>query len=156
MVDATGKKEDQKPAVFNVVGQFAKDISLECPLPPFAKEAEKLSMQMDVGIAVRGLEGAESHHEVTLRLRGEAKNDADVTCYLAEVEYAGVFVVENIAEDQTTALLSIDGAALIFPFARQVLMDIIGQAGYRAPMIAPVNFHTMFMQAQQEKAAQSA
>lgn len=156
MTDATVKKEDQKPATFSIVGQFAKDISLECPLPPFAKEAEKVSMQMDVGIALRELEGAENHHEVVLRLRGESKTESGTTCYLAEVEYAGVFLVENIPAEQLPAVLSIDGAALIFPFARQVLMQIIGDTGYRPPMVSPVNFHAMYMQAQQAKSEKAA
>ena len=107
MTDATEKKEEQQEqAVFNIVGQFAKDISLECPLPPFAKEAEKVNMQMEVGIGIRALEGEEGHHEVSIKLRGEAKNDKDATCYLAEVEYAGVFVVKNIDENQVSPLLS--------------------------------------------------
>lgn len=154
MTDATEKKAEQ--AMFNIAGQFAKDISLECAVPPFAKEAEGLNMQMDVGIGVRALDGEEGAHEVVLRLRGEAKNKEEVTCYLAEVEYAGVFQVKNISDDQITPLLSIDGAALLFPFARQVLMNAIGDAGYRAPMIAPVNFHAMFVQAQQSQDQKSA
>ncbi len=154
MTEATEKNAGQ--AMFNIAGQFAKDISLECPVPPFAKDAEGISMQMDVGIGVRALDAEEGAHEVVLRLRGEAKNKQDVTCYLAEVEYAGVFQVKNIAEDQLTPLLSIDGAALMFPFARQVLMNAISDAGYRAPMIAPVNFHAMYVQAQQSKEQKSA
>ena len=109
-------------------------------------------MQMDVGIGVRALEGNQGHHEVSLKLRAESKNEAGATCYLAEVEYAGVFVLQNFPEDQVTPLLSIDGAALIFPFARQILTQLIADAGYRAPAISPVNFHAMFMQAQKKPA----
>lgn len=151
MTDATEKKEEQPQAMFNIMGQFAKDISLECAVPPFAKDAEGLNMQMDVGIAVRSIDEKEGAHEVVLRLRGEAKNKDEKTCYLAEVEYAGVFQVKNVSDDKLTPLLSIDGAALLFPFARQVLMSSIQDSGYRPPMIAPVNFHAMFMQAQQKE-----
>ncbi|PPR19524.1 MAG: Protein-export protein SecB [Proteobacteria bacterium] len=154
MTDATQKKEEH--AMFNIVGQFAKDISLECAVPPFAKESEGLNMQMDVGIGVRPLDKEEGAHEVVLKLRGEAKNKEEVSCYLAEVEYAGVFQVKNVTDEQLTPLLSIDGAALLFRFARQVLMNLISDAGYRAPMIAPVNFHAMYVQAQQSKEAKTA
>ncbi|MFT7432806.1 MAG: preprotein translocase subunit SecB [Alphaproteobacteria bacterium] len=156
MTDATTKTEVTKSATFNVVGQFAKDISLECPLPPFAKEAENLKMQMDVGIGVRSLDGNEGHHEVSLKLRAESKNEAEETCYLAEVEYAGVFLLKNFPEEQITPLLSIDGAALIFPFARQILTQLICDAGYRSPVIAPVNFHAMYSQAQQQQKSEKA
>lgn len=155
MTDATTKAEESTAAMFNLVGQFAKDISLECPLPYFAKETENLKMQMDVGIGMRVLDASAGQHEVNLKLRAEAKNEAEATCYLAEVEYAGVFVVKNIPEDQLTPLLSIDGASLLFPFARQIITQLISDAGYRAPVVAPVNFHAMYSQAQQQQPAKA-
>lgn len=140
---------ETKTAVFNIIGQYAKDISFECPVPAFAKEAADLKISMDVQLGSRPL--ADKAHETVLRLKVEAKNKEEVTCFLTEVEYAGVYHVEGVEGDHLTALLQIDGAAIIYPFARQLVMGLIADAGYRAPQLAPMNFHAMHMEAQKRQ-----
>lgn len=145
-------KQENKPApVFHIVGQYAKDVSLECPKPAFLIEkTDELSVAMDVGLTAKPL-GHNDLHEVVLRFRGEGKNKEGQSHYLVEVDYAAVFQIQNIPAEQISPLLSIDGAALIFPFARQLFMDCVQQAGYRTPIVEPINFHALYVQAQKEQ-----
>jgi len=148
-------KTEQQEAVFRVVGQYAKDVSLECPMPVFAEGAEQVNVAMDVAVSAKSLEN-DNQHEVLLKLSGEAKDMDGNVRYLAEVEYAGVFQVEGIPDEHLPAVLSIDGAALLFPFVRQVFMDLVATSGYRPGMLDPINFQALFLQAQKQTAEKSA
>jgi len=74
---------------------------------------------------------------------------------MLEVAYAGVFLLKDIPDQQKGQLLGIEAPALLFPFARQILMGTIASSGFRAPSIEPINFHALYMQQQQQMAAQA-
>ena len=146
------EQPETKSAVFNIMGQYAKDISFECPIPAFAKEAADLKLSMDVQIGTRPL--AENVHETVLRLKVEAKNKEEATCYLAEVDYVGAFQIEGLDEEQLKGVLHVDGATIVYPFARQLVMSLVTDAGYRAPQLAPMNFSALYAQMQESAAQQ--
>lgn len=153
---STQPEGEAAQATFAIVGQFAKDVSLECPKPAFAMGGEKINVTMDVAVGVRELEKAADTHETSLKLAAEAKDEAGEVRYLAEIEYAGVFKVQGVPKEHLAPLLSIDGAALLFPFARQILMDMIIASGYRPGMVEPINFQALYRQSQMQKEGKSA
>ena len=138
---------------FTVVGQFARDVSFECPLPPFAKESENLNVQMDVGVGTRKIEGDDDIYETMVRLKVSAQNAQKKTCFLTEVEYAGVYKLEGFDAEQTDMVLHVDGAAIVYPFARQLAITLITDAGYKAPPVGAVNFHGLYVQSKEQKRA---
>jgi preprotein translocase subunit SecB len=154
------KKEEvavEKNPVFKITGQYAKDVSFECPEAPFNKEAGKQDLSLEVGLEVKGL--SETDHEVVVKLKsiataGEGKKKD--TLFVAEVSYAGIFHVENIPQEKIGAVMAIDGATLLFPFARSILMQSITNGGFRPAMIEPINFHALYMQAQADNSGQKA
>lgn len=147
------KTTEQPNMSFNLVGHYARDISMECPRPAFESQTDKVAVSMDIGVAVKGL--SETRNETAVKVRCEAKTESGDTCYLAEVEYAGVFEHQGFNGEQLMSIMSIDGAALIYPFARRVMMDLVSDSGYRAPMMDLVNFHALFVQAQQQQQAEA-
>lgn len=149
---AESKQADTTPQ-FRVVSQYIQDLSFECPLAPAFVQSTKQDLGLQVMVQARDL--GEDHHEVVIKLRGESKGDKEATIFMAEVAYAGVFMIKNIPDQQRNMLLGVDGPSLLFPFARQVLMGIISSAGFRTPVVEPINFHGLYMQ-QQQAAAQQA
>lgn len=150
--DKTTKTEENP--IFRIVGQFAKDVSFECPEAPFKKESSKQDLSLEVGLEIKGV--SETEHEVTVKLKSVATNDKKETLFVAEVAYSGIFHVENIPQDKMAPLMAIDGASMLFPFARSILMRSISDGGFRPAMIEPINFHALFMQSQQENSGQKA
>lgn len=146
---AENAESNGKEAVFKILGQYTKDISFECPEAPFMKEATKQDLSLEVGLEIKGL--SETDHEVALKLKSVATNDKKETLFVAEVEYAGIFHAENIPQDKLAPIMAIDGAALLFPFARSILMQSITNGGFRPAMIEPINFHALYMQSQQQQ-----
>jgi preprotein translocase subunit SecB len=136
--------------IFKIVGQYAKDVSFECPAAPFRKEAAKQDLSLEVGLEIKGL--SETEHEVVVKLKSVAtsgEGDKKDTLFVAEVAYAGVFHLENIPQEKMAPIMAIDGASLLFPFARSILMQAITNGGFRPAMIEPINFHALYMQSQQ-------
>lgn len=139
---------------FRLLGQFIRDMSFECPAAPALLDPnEKNNLEFNFGVASRRLN--ETQYEVTLNLRGENLTEKKQPIYMIELQYAGVFELKGIAAEQMHMLLGIEAPALLYPFARQKFMATIMDSGFRAPMLEPLNFHALFMQAQQQQAQQT-
>ena len=54
-----------------------------------------------------------------------------------ELNYAGVFRVENVPAEQVQPLVMIEGPRLLFPFARQIIADAVRSGGYPAALCRP-------------------
>ena len=142
-------EQQPKSMSFNLVAHYARDISLECLKPSMEIKSENVSVNMDIAVGSKKL--SDEMAEVSLKLRAEAKDADGSTCYLAETEYTARWSWSGFNDQQLIQVLSIDGAAMIYPFARQVIMNLIQNAGYRSPMLDVVNFHALFIQAQQKQ-----
>ena len=82
----------QAPQV-NVVGQYIKDLSFECPDATrfFRGPGKNPNLQINFNVQVRNLQ--QDAYEVALSLEGEAKSDEGVL-YNIELIYAGAFVLK--------------------------------------------------------------
>lgn len=93
-------------------------------------------------------------YEVVIRLGITAKNNQR-TAYIVDVQQAGVFRVNNIpTQEQKTNLLNVYCPNLIYPYARKVVADLTGSAGFQVLSLVPVNFEMIYLQrlAKEEKA----
>tara|TARA_Y100001960_G_C14766091_1_gene877059 strand:+ start:1433 stop:1921 length:489 start_codon:yes stop_codon:yes gene_type:complete len=133
---------------FAVITQFLKDLSFECPRGSVGVDEKAMSMNVNVGISTSVV--AEDVYEVVLKIAGDAKVNEE-TVFIADVSYAGHFIMRNIPEEQKDMLISIEAPNLLFPFARRILMSAIVDAGFRSPQIEPINFAHLYMQAKQQK-----
>lgn len=132
---------------FAVVTQFLKDLSFECPNGSVGIDEKLMEMEVAVGLSTKQIN--EDLFEVSLKLDAETKIE-DKTIFLANVNYAGHFIMKNIPAEQEEMLIGIEAPNLLFPFARRVLMNAIIDAGFRSPQIEPINFAHLFMQAKQQ------
>ncbi|HEX9835301.1 MAG TPA: protein-export chaperone SecB [Alphaproteobacteria bacterium] len=130
-----------------IQAQYLKDLSFENPQAPshYSKMQEAAGSGPNVSIEVstnaRGLGG--DNYEVALTMRGEAKIEAQ-TLFLVEVSYAGIFTVQGVAEPDRMALLLIEGARHLFPFARNIVADATRDGGFPPLMIHPIDFAELY------------
>ena len=141
---------------FASLAQYIKDLSVENPNAPASlRSGGQPKIDINVGVNPKKLE-AEGEHEVVLKLEAKA-GKGDETLFAVELDYAGLFKVENMTNEQTMAALMIEAPRLLFPFAREVLANAVRQAGFPPLMIDPVDFLQLFRQrAAQAQAAQMA
>jgi len=130
---------------FAVLAQYIKDFSFENPNGPRVLAPPQQSPAVTLQVNVGARQMAANDYEVSLRLEGGAGEGA-ATLFKFELDYAGVFRVENIPGEQVQPLVMIEGPRLLFPFARQIVADAVRGGGYPPLYVEPIDFHRLYMQ----------
>jgi preprotein translocase subunit SecB len=77
------------------------------------------------------------------------------TLFLIDLDYAGIFELDNIPEEHMENVLLVDCAFLLFPFARQVVADITRDGGFPPLMLEPIDFRALHLQKKEQEQSQS-
>ncbi len=146
MVDQNSNSATEPSAAprFSVLAQYIKDLSFENPNAPRAlapQQGPNIGLQVNVNARQIG----PNDYEVSLMLEGGAGEGA-AALFKFELNYAGVFRVENIPAEQIQPLVMIEGPRLLFPFARQIVADAVRGGGYPALYVDPIDFQALYMQ----------
>jgi len=149
----SAQAQQSPQGVFRLKGQYISDLSFECPQPPATLGQYKNNLQLDVGVQTRTVDAAAGDIEVTLNMRGHNQTDEGKTIYLLELKFSGLFTLKGLTAEQHEALLGVDAPALVYPYARQVFMSTILSSGFQPPLLEPINFAALYMQARQQQAA---
>ena len=135
--------EDTSPAI-GLISQYVKDLSFENPSAPAAfqwQSAPQLDVQFN--IAAEGV--GEGLFEVTLKIDVTSKAD-EGTAFVIELQYAGLFGVRNVPDDQLQPFFLAEAPRILFPFARRVVADAVRDGGFPPLLLEPIDFHGLFMQ----------
>lgn len=120
---------------------YAKDISFEVPSAKvFTKEWQP---ELNINLSSSAEQIDATHYEVVLKVSVEAKN-AGETAFIAEVQQAGIFLMQNIEAEQLPQLLGAYSPSILFPFAREAISDIVTKGSFPQLLLAPINFDAAF------------
>jgi preprotein translocase subunit SecB len=140
----SGQAQQTAPR-FTVLAQYTKDLSFENPNAPRTLGPQQNAPNLSLQINVNARQLAPTDYEVSLMLEGGAGQGAD-TLFKFELNYAGVFRLENIPAEQVQPVVMIEGPRLLFPFARQIIADAVRGGSYPPLFIDPVDFHALYIQ----------
>ena len=123
--------------------QFIKDLSFENPVGSNATSmiTQTPEVNVEVSTNARPLEGGK--YEVSIIIRGEAKT-SESTVFIVELTYAGVLTISNAPQDAIGPILLIEGARLLFPFARNIVADVTRDGGFPPLLINPIDFAQLY------------
>jgi len=123
---------------------YTKDLSFESPNAPtiFLNEWKP---EIDVNIRTEINDLGEDNYEVVLAVTVEAKHD-ERTAFVAEVHQGGIFLVKGFNEEEKTPLLSIGAPNSLFPYAREVISDLVTRGSFPQFVLQPANFEAMYAQ----------
>lgn len=147
---SSAASETEGRPVFKPLGQYVKDMSFECPKPPMLLPQEDRQMDLKVGVNAATLNADKGLYEVVVALRAQGVDGAGGALFLSELAYAGVFEAQGLSQGQLDALLHVDGASLVFPFARQKFIEMLSESGFKAPVLEPINFAAIYQNAQKK------
>lgn len=82
-------------------------------------------------------------YEVVLKLKIESKL-TDAPVFILEVDYAGLFMIQNVPAEQLHPLLMIECPRLIFPFLRRIVSDVTRDGGYPPLNLDQVDFLALY------------
>ena len=140
---------------FAIEKLYVKDMSLEVPNAPeifLESESPEIGLQLQTAVTALG----EDAFEVTLTTTVTAKLGEEKTVFLVEVAQAGIFRVRTVPEDNLPPLLSIACPNILFPYAREVVSDVVSRAGFAPVVLQPVNFEALYAARLEQAAAEAA
>jgi preprotein translocase subunit SecB len=98
----------------NALGQYLKDLSFENPNAPRSLGPQEKAPNIGIQVNVNAKQLAPTDFEVSISLDAKAGEGADLLFKL-DLEYAGVFRLTNIPEDQMHPIVMIECPRLLFP-----------------------------------------
>lgn len=142
---------------------YLKDASFEVPKGAVTFQQE-WDPHFDVQINSNAQKLSPEAYEVVLNVtvtarQGEAKQTADgEVAFIAEIQQAGVFTITGLEEDEVKRVLGTHCPTTLFPYAREVISDLVTKGSFPQFLLAPINFEAAYQQHLQqiEKAASEA
>ena len=141
----------QNQPVFSIEKLYVKDISLEIPNAPQVF-LEREAPQVDIQLHHESTNIDEGVFQTVLTVTVTAKAGEKVL-FLAEVGQAGIFVIRNLPEGDLEPVLGIACPNILYPYAREVISDVVMRAGFPPVILTPINFEALY---QAQKQAQTA
>jgi len=133
---------------------YIKDASFEVPnAPDIYNEQVQPEVKMNLNQKVKNIQ--EEYYEVVLTVTITCKA-GEKTAYLAEVQQAGIFALKNFPEQALHQTLGSYCPNILFPYARQMISDLVGNGGFQPIMLQPVNFDQLYAQQMQQAQSQAA
>ncbi len=146
-----GQSTEATPGL-RVLGQYVKDLSFENPGHAMVQAQPNIDLGIDVGAAPHA--DGNGLFEVSLKLSAKAVAEGTVL-FITELDYAGLFQLQNIPQSQLEPMLLIECPRLLFPFARRIIAEITREGGFPPLLIDPVDFVQLY-QSQYRKAQEAA
>lgn len=155
--DKAASQQDNQPR-FIIQKIYTKDVSFETPNSP-AVFREDWKPQLDLQLGNEYTRIDEDNHEIVLVVTVTAKVN-DKVAFICEVKQAGVFSLTGYSDEEMGPLIGSYCPNTVFPFAREVVSDLVIKGGFPQLVLAPVNFDAVYKrkldsmeQARQEAAA---
>jgi preprotein translocase subunit SecB len=126
-------------------GVYLKDCSYEAPQGPRGDANWKPQINLDLATSNTPIQG--DLHEVVLTVTVSAKQN-DKTLFLVEVKQAGAFLMQNLGEDDLKRAIASICPAVLFPYARAMVSQLVSMGGFPQLLLPPVNFDTLYSSAQ--------
>jgi preprotein translocase subunit SecB len=157
MSDTAANGAAQAGPTLSVQKLYVKDASFEIPNAPMIFQ-EQAQPQITLNLAQRVNNFADGLYEVVLTVTVTCKV-GEKTAYLAEVQQAGVFGLAGFNANDLQVVLATYCPHTLYPYARQVVSDLILAGGFPPFLLQPINFEqvyadSMAQRAQQGEAAQ--
>lgn len=150
-----GQAQPLQPKL-RILGQFIRDLSFENMV---ARNGTSGNMTPDiqVQVALDAKKRGDDQYEVVGKFNITSKNkDGDATLFLLELEYGGVFAVENVPDEQLHPFLLIECPRMLFPFVRRIVSDITHDGGFPPLNLDTIDFMSLYRQSLQQRAAAQA
>ena len=144
-------KQPNQPQM-RVLNQFIKDLSFENIASQKGVSAESTKPDININVNLEAKKRpADNQYDVIIKINilSKAKETEEVFFNL-EMDYAGIFEINNISDDQLHPYLLIECPRIIFPYLRRIISDITRDGGYPPLSLDQIDFLSMY-QAELEK-----
>lgn len=141
----------------NILNQYVRDMSFENIL---AQKGSTNSVTPDIQVQVNldaKKREVENQYEVVIKLviNSSDKETSD-PIFLLELEYAGLYHIDGVPEDQMHPFLLIECPRMLFPFVRRIVSDLTRDGGFPPLNLENIDFLALYRGEIERRQAQAA
>jgi len=144
---SSGNHAAAQPPKMQVLAQYIRDLSFENILSQKGVSGE---VQPDIQVQVTldaKKRSVEHQFEVATKFSVTSKNKGGgETLFLLELDYAALFHVENVPDEQLHPFLMIECPRMVFPFVRRIVSDVTRDGGFPPLNLDNVDFVQLYRQ----------
>ena len=140
--------QPQAQVRLQILGQFVRDLSFENAVAQKGAQLSDVSPEMQVQVSLDARRRPADHqYEVVCKYKVVSRNKTDSsTLFLCELDYAGIFHIEGVPEEQLHPFLMIECPRMLFPFVRRVISDVTRDGGFAPFNMDPIDFVALYRQ----------
>ena len=139
------EKKQEVSTTMQVLGQFIKDLSFENIA---AQESKQGTGTPDIEVKINldaSKRTQDDQYNSSIKISVESKDTkTNKNIFLLELDYGGIFKIENIPDDQLHPFLMIECPRMLFPFVRRVVHDVTRDGGYPPLNLDSIDFLAMY------------
>ena len=156
--DATTPQQPQQPQMpqikMQILGQFIRDMSFENILAQKGAKGE-VKPELKVEVALDAKKRTVEHQfEVITKFKvNSANHGSGEPLFLLELDYAGIFHIENVPDEHMAQFLLIECPRMLFPFVRRIVSDVTRDGGFPPVNLDSVDFVALYRQEIARRAA---
>jgi preprotein translocase subunit SecB len=132
------------PPQVKILAHFVRDLSFE-NVGAIEGTPAQGTPEINVTVNLDGGNIGENRYQVNMKLNAKAANGG-TTRFLVELDYSGIFAMENVPEAHVHPMMFIECPRLMLPFARRVIADVTRDGGYPPLMLDNVDFASLYRQ----------
>lgn len=139
---AAAAAEPQNPPSVRIAAHYIRDLSFENVA---AQQGAPTTGQPEVNVTVN-LDAAnvgENRFMISMKINAKATS-GDQTRFLVELDFVGIFDIENVPEEHIHPFLFIECPRQILPYARRVVSDVTRDGGYPPLMLDNIDFALLY------------
>ncbi len=137
--------QPQQQAQTRILAQYIRDLSFENILAQKGADGDtqpEIKVQVNLDARKRG---AENQFEVITKLKIESvTKEKGAPLFVIELDYAGIFDVQGVPEDQMHPYLLIECPRLTFPFVRRIVSDMSRDGGFPPLNLDTIDFVALY------------
>lgn len=137
---------------FEIQRIYIKDLSFEAPNTPHTF-VEDWKPEVQLNLETKSNKIQDNVHEVVLSVTATVSTGKK-PAFVVEVHHAGIFAISGIPSDQVRHMLGSFCPSILFPYAREVISDLVMRGGFPQLILAPVNFDALYAQHMEEQKKQ--
>ena len=154
----SAKNEEEaapQPVKMQVLAQYIRDMSFENILAQKGISGE-VQPEINVQVNIDGNKRPIEHqYEVIIKAKILSKTkEKGEPMFLLEVDYGGIFHVENLPDEQLHPYLMIECPRMIFPFLRRIVSDVTRDGGFPPLNLDTIDFMALYRNEVQRRVAE--
>ena len=139
------EKKEEISTKMQILGQFIKDLSFENIAAQESKQGTgtpNIEVKINLDASKRT---QDDQYNSSIKISVESKDTkTNKNIFLLELDYGGIFKIENIPDDQLHPFLMIECPRMLFPFVRRVIHDVTRDGGYPPLNLDSIDFLAMY------------